>query len=93
MFYNVMMPKTVKKIENTNTEQLSRNTKELFKVEKELKKQNSFSQSFLRGLITALGATLGLAIVLSALLFVIDAVAKKLGIENITNQILSNIKR
>lgn len=87
------MTKDKKTITTAPPTELAQNTKELNKVEKELKKQNSFSQAFLRGLVAALGATLGLAIVLSIFYFVVDAVSKRLGIENFTNELFKYAKR
>lgn len=73
--------------------QLNENTEQLKKVTRQLKKQNSFPAAFMRGVTTALGATLGVSIILAIIVFAIDQVAKAFGVENVTHDLLQTLHR
>lgn len=56
--------------------------KQLRKIQTQLKRQNSFGLAFARGLVTGLGATVGVAIVVTLSAFVILQVARFFGAES-----------
>lgn len=73
--------------------EIEKNTRELNKVEKQLKKQNAFSEVFLRGLVTALGATVGLSIVVSVLVVTLSFVSDSLGLQFLSDPLLNLLKK
>lgn len=72
--------------------QLKKNTQALEAVELQLRKQNSLPQSFLRGFLTALGATVGLSLFLGVLAVVLNAIARSLGLESLFDPILQSLQ-
>lgn len=71
--------------------ELAENTQELQRVKLQLKKQNSLVQGFMRGMVAALGATVGLSIFLGLLALLINYFAKVLGVESIIQPVLQNL--
>jgi hypothetical protein len=72
-----MSKNTTKSLHPTSIENLlSENTKEIHLHTIQVKKQNSLVQSLLRGLFTALGATIGLSLVLGLFTIVLAALVQ-----------------
>lgn len=61
--------------------ELTNNTLQLEKLERQIKKQNSLSQALLRGLATGIGATLGLSIFLGFMAVLLSFLANTFGLQ------------
>jgi hypothetical protein len=64
----------------------------LARVAKQLKQQNSLSWSLARGAMTGLGASIGVTLVLTIVVFAISQIAGWLGIENIVQPLVETIQ-
>jgi hypothetical protein len=71
--------------------ELMNNTLQLEKLERQIKKQNSLSQAFLRGLATGLGATLGLSLFLGFMAVLLGFLASAFGLQWFFEPILRNM--
>ncbi len=71
--------------------EITQNTAALKNLETQLIKQNSLPQSFLRGFITALGATVGLSLFLAMLAIMLNFIAQALGLEGIFEPIVKSL--
>lgn len=58
----------------------------------QLARQNSLTQAFIRGLMTGLGATVGVAVVVALSVFIIVQVARLLGFESAAQSIVETLQ-
>lgn len=91
------MPKTIDKSpEKTQAEdshQVMRDINHHLRViQVQLRRQNSLWHSFIRGAMTGLGATVGVAIVVAIAVFLIVHVARLLGVESAAQSIVDTIR-
>jgi hypothetical protein len=64
----------------------------LARVAKQLKRQNSLGWSFARGVMAGLGASLGVTLVLTVVVFALSQIAGWLGIETIVQPLVESIQ-
>lgn len=77
---------------SNQTDTLNSINTQLAAIRRNLEKQNSFKLSFLRGLMTGLGATVGLAIILTLSVFIITSVANLVGQPDVGENIIEVIQ-
>lgn len=58
----------------------------------QLKRQNSFWLSFVRGMLTGLGASVGVTVVLALIIFVLTQVAYWFGVESLVQPVVDTLR-